>query len=273
MIHGEMEPEAAAGVWSPARLRSFAAQGIEVERDGGDVRLGIPLAVAFDNPDLLHGVGLGRLLRGFGAEGQYRNDEQIDDSLRSILFQVPKPGTRDPSACGTPAVTPGCFSGTVISRVTSGQDSASAAIRCSTAAISASRKSTWRTAESTVSHSQTGRCTTDGPRPAVARAPRARTAGALRADARRARVVRVTARRGSRQPRARRRCLVVATPTRAASCLPLPLVHTRPRPFTNCFLCRALTPPEHLIVFGRGQGPAQAANPDSTDGRVWIRDP
>src|SRR4051794_25410827 len=23
---------------------------------------------------------------------------------------------------------------------------------------------------------------------------------------------------------------------------------------TNCYLCRALTPPEHLIVFGRGQG-------------------
>jgi hypothetical protein len=105
-----MEPHVRAGTWSAAQLRSFEAQGIEVERDGAEVRLGIPLAVAFDNPELLQAVGLGPLLRGFAQEGQYRNDEQIDDSLRSILFQVPKPGTRDPAACGTPAVKPGCYS-------------------------------------------------------------------------------------------------------------------------------------------------------------------
>jgi len=38
-------------------------------------------------------------------------------------------------------------------------------------------------------------------------------------------------------------------------------------------LCRALTPPEHLIVFGRGQGPAQAANPHPNGDRVWTKDP
>ena len=41
------------------------------------------------------------------------NDEQIDDSLRSVLFQVPKPGIPDPSVCGAPVVNPGCFSGVV----------------------------------------------------------------------------------------------------------------------------------------------------------------
>ncbi len=46
--------------------------------------------------------------------------------------------------------------GTVISRLTSGHDSASAAISCSTAAISVSRNSTWRIAASTVSRSVVG---------------------------------------------------------------------------------------------------------------------
>jgi hypothetical protein len=110
MIHGEMEPQGREGTWSRLQLRSFAAQGIGVGREDGDVTLRIPLAVAFDNPDLLEAVGLGPLLKGLAEEGQYRNDEQIDDSLRSILFQVPKPGTRDPAACGTPTVRPGCFS-------------------------------------------------------------------------------------------------------------------------------------------------------------------
>ena len=38
-------------------------------------------------------------------------------------------------------------------------------------------------------------------------------------------------------------------------------------------LCRALTPPEHPIVFGRGQGPAQATNPHKHRDRVWTRNP
>ena len=48
--------------------------------------------------------------------------------------------------------------GTVISRLTSGQDSASAAISFSTCAISLSRKLTWRMAESTVSRSVSASC-------------------------------------------------------------------------------------------------------------------
>ena len=48
--------------------------------------------------------------------------------------------------------------GTVISRLTSGQDSASAAISRSTCAISLSRKLTWRMAESTVSRSVSASC-------------------------------------------------------------------------------------------------------------------
>jgi hypothetical protein len=110
MVHGEMEPQAPAGTWSRARLRAFRAQGVEVGREGRDVRLRVALGLTFDNPDLLQAIGLGPLLKGLADERQYRNDEQIDDSLRSILFQVPKPGARNPAACGVTRVNPGCFS-------------------------------------------------------------------------------------------------------------------------------------------------------------------
>ncbi|HEY3050326.1 MAG TPA: peroxidase family protein [Gaiellaceae bacterium] len=109
MIHGELEPEASPGYYSEQQLRAFEAEGIQAEEDRGEVRLAIPLDLAFGNPDLLQKVGLAPMLKGFATERQYKNDEQIDDSLRSVLFKVPKPGARDPSACGKPVVNPGCF--------------------------------------------------------------------------------------------------------------------------------------------------------------------
>jgi hypothetical protein len=75
------------------------------------VTLQIPLTVAFGNPDLLQEVGVGPVLQSLGGERQYRNDEQIDNSLRSVLFQVPKPGVPDPSVCGQPVIDPDCFTG------------------------------------------------------------------------------------------------------------------------------------------------------------------
>ena len=110
MIHGELEPEAATGTYSQEQLRAFRAQGIQVETTRAGTKLVVPLDVTFGNPDLLPAVGLGPLLKGLADEREYKNDEQIDDSLRSILFQIPKPGARDPSACGEPVVNPGCFS-------------------------------------------------------------------------------------------------------------------------------------------------------------------
>ena len=34
---------------------------------------------------------------------------QIDNSLRSVLFQVPKPGVPDPTVCEQPVIQPDCF--------------------------------------------------------------------------------------------------------------------------------------------------------------------
>src|SRR5262249_60186687 len=85
--------------------------GIQVERNAdGTVTLVIPLVAAFGNPDLLTQVGEGPILQSL-SEHEYKNDEQIDNSLRSVLFQVPKPGTTDPSVCGSPVINPNCFVG------------------------------------------------------------------------------------------------------------------------------------------------------------------
>jgi hypothetical protein len=111
MIHGEFESTVPAGTFSAAQIEAFRRQGISVETTPTDVTLLIPLTVAFGNPDLVQTLGLGTVVGMFG-ERQYKNDEQIDNSLRSVLFQVPKPGT-DPAACGSPVINPACFTGVV----------------------------------------------------------------------------------------------------------------------------------------------------------------
>jgi Animal haem peroxidase len=110
MIHGEFEPRAAAGAYSPEQLEEFEKAGVEVEHEDGDVVLVTPLNLAFGNPDLFEEVGLGPMLKGLGGEPEYKNDEQIDNQLRSVLFQVPKPNV-DPSACLDGPPLPSCFSG------------------------------------------------------------------------------------------------------------------------------------------------------------------
>ena len=112
MIHGEFEPVVPAGTYTAEELEELEAQGIEVEdAGGGQLELAIPLTAAFGNPELVHTVGLGPVLQSLGLEREYRNDEQIDNSLRSVLFQVPKPGIPDPSICGAPVIDPDCFAG------------------------------------------------------------------------------------------------------------------------------------------------------------------
>jgi hypothetical protein len=78
-----------------------------------DHSLVVPLSVAFGNPDLLEVIGEGKVMAALGGELQYKNDEQIDNTMRSVMFEIPKPGTTDPTACQTPVVDPRCFSGVV----------------------------------------------------------------------------------------------------------------------------------------------------------------
>jgi hypothetical protein len=109
MVHGEFAVAFTAGTYSPAQLSAFHAEGIAVTNTTTAHSLTIPLSVAFGNPDLLQQVGLGAVLSALAAEHEYRNDEEIDNTMRSVLFEVPKPGTTDPTACQTPVVDPRCF--------------------------------------------------------------------------------------------------------------------------------------------------------------------
>jgi hypothetical protein len=110
MVHGEFDVTVAAGTYTSAQLDLFRSEGITVVESGGQVELTIPLVVAFGNPQLLEDVGLAPVAKALGNEHQYKNDEQIDNSLRSVLFEVPKPGV-DPSQCGAPVINPSCFQG------------------------------------------------------------------------------------------------------------------------------------------------------------------
>jgi hypothetical protein len=106
-IHGEFEIETNVSRYSAADLDFFRAQGVEVVVDGADVVLGIPLGVAFFNPDLMQRLQEGPLLSSL-VESQYKNDEQIDNQLRSVLFQVPVSGNPD---CLDGDTLPQCFRG------------------------------------------------------------------------------------------------------------------------------------------------------------------
>lgn len=112
-VHGEIEMEVPAGTYTPAQLAAFEGQGIEVDLGPDGVGLAVPLNIAYFNPDLVEQIGIGPILAGVGEEAQYRNDELIDDQLRSVLFQLPRPGAPDPSACLDGADLPDCFQGVV----------------------------------------------------------------------------------------------------------------------------------------------------------------
>jgi hypothetical protein len=79
--------------------------GVRIEDNGdGTITLVIPLNAAFFQPDLVNALGLDTVFAGL-AESQYKNDEQIDNTLRSLLFQVPGPNTTDPQLCFQDPIT------------------------------------------------------------------------------------------------------------------------------------------------------------------------
>jgi hypothetical protein len=109
-IHGGIEVDTNASRYSQATLDALAAQGIEVTFDGAEAAFEVPLNVAFFNPTLVEQIQLGPLLQGIGAESEYKNDEMIDNQLRSVLFRVPVSGNPD---CLDGPTLPQCFNGVV----------------------------------------------------------------------------------------------------------------------------------------------------------------
>ena len=106
-IHGAFEVEVAPGRYSQADLDFFRSQGILVEVEPDVVTIVPPLGVVFFNPDLLARIGEGEFLSSL-LESQYKNDEQIDNQLRSVLFQVPTNANPD---CTDGPTMPQCFRG------------------------------------------------------------------------------------------------------------------------------------------------------------------
>ncbi|MGH1487996.1 MAG: peroxidase family protein [Acidimicrobiales bacterium] len=112
-IHGEFEAEIPLDQLDDASIEALENQGITVEVDqtAGVAEIAIPLNVAFGNPALLQDVGLGNLLAGLTSEAAYANDGQIDNQLRSVLFQIPGPDTENPLDCLDGEAIAECFSG------------------------------------------------------------------------------------------------------------------------------------------------------------------
>jgi len=110
-IHGELETEVSADAMTDAREQALKAQGVEVEEsteNPDDLEITVPLNVAFFNPDLVPAIGVGPVLEGLSGESEYRNDEMIDNQLRSVLFQIPT--AANPECLDGPEL-PECFQG------------------------------------------------------------------------------------------------------------------------------------------------------------------
>jgi hypothetical protein len=116
MVNGEVHINVAASRYTPAQIATLEANGVAVTPLAGtnppQVQLDMTQGSAFFNPDLVSLIGLGPILEALGKEPGYKNDEQIDDSLRSVLFQVPPAGV-NPPACFSDPATAGCFQGVV----------------------------------------------------------------------------------------------------------------------------------------------------------------
>ncbi|MEV4316159.1 peroxidase family protein [Actinocrispum sp. NPDC049592] len=110
IIHGEMETDTNISRYSQATLDALRKMGAEVEQDGADVTIAVPDNLLFFNPDLVEQIQLGPIMAGITGESGYRNDETIDNQLRSILFRIPTSSNPD---CLDGPTLPECFSGVV----------------------------------------------------------------------------------------------------------------------------------------------------------------
>lgn len=109
IIHGEFEMAGDADNYTEAQLENLETRGVEVTVDGDEVEFAIPLNIAFGQPDLVTEIGLDAVLLGLASESEYANDAQMDNQLRSVLFQIPSPDAVDPAACLDGEDLPDCY--------------------------------------------------------------------------------------------------------------------------------------------------------------------
>jgi hypothetical protein len=93
MVNGEVHVVVGRGRYSEAEVAKLTSLGVTFGFLPGPrpqrLTLRISQSIAFFNPALLPAVGLGTMLLSLASEPGYRNDEQIDETLRSVLFEQP----------------------------------------------------------------------------------------------------------------------------------------------------------------------------------------
>ncbi len=117
MVNGEEEIVVPSGTYSPEQAQALRQLGAKVEpvtvgRRHGEL-INITQNAAFFDPALVPAVGLANVLGGLSQTPGYKNDEQIDDALRSVLFETPGSAERTPTECFERPQLSGCFSGIV----------------------------------------------------------------------------------------------------------------------------------------------------------------
>jgi hypothetical protein len=110
-IHGdglELDNQAASR-YSAADLAALTAAGADVAHNSdGTVSIDVAFNLMAFNPDILKTLQLGPVLQALGKESQYANDSEIDNQLRSTLFDVP---TSSDASCLNGPTMPNCFNG------------------------------------------------------------------------------------------------------------------------------------------------------------------
>jgi hypothetical protein len=86
MLRGNVLVTTAASRYTPQQLDALRAKGALVVPRGDQVEITIPPALGAFRPELVGEVQLGPLLQGLGSQAQSRNDEQIDDVVRSLAL-------------------------------------------------------------------------------------------------------------------------------------------------------------------------------------------
>jgi hypothetical protein len=108
-IHGDgiEVDDVPSATYSAADVANLQAQGLTVTDNGdGTVSVDVPLGVMFFNPGLLKTLQEDQVLKSLENDPQYNNDVEIDNQLRSTLFQVPS--STDATCLNGPTM-PNCF--------------------------------------------------------------------------------------------------------------------------------------------------------------------
>jgi hypothetical protein len=104
-VHGDVVAIVPKGKATQEYFDRLAAQGVIVTpQTDGSTKLQVPTNLAFFNPTLLESIGIEYIVQGLHSGPEYRNDEQIDNQLRSLLFEIPNPNF-DPKALDGPNST------------------------------------------------------------------------------------------------------------------------------------------------------------------------